>query len=168
MSPPHRAWCDSPPGGGAEDLRRGGERHLGVRAGQLVDPVDGEPGVLDGRAGVPAAVAAADEQWPDRGVQGLLDAAPPGGGGPDVFEEPQFAARLEDTAVSASARPWSGTLHSTREATATSHCASAAGRSSAVASTTLTGTAARAALASAMNRRWGSGSTAITSLTVAG
>src|SRR6202012_3165943 len=59
--------------GGAEDLGRGGERHLGLRAGQHLDPVDGEPGPFDGRAGVPAAVAAADEQWPDGGGKRLLD-----------------------------------------------------------------------------------------------
>lgn len=92
------AWCGSAPGGGAEDLRSGGERHLSVRGGQLVDPVDGEPGPLDSQARVPAAVAAADQPWPDGGVQGLLDPTPPGGAGLDVFEEPQFAAGLEDTA----------------------------------------------------------------------
>ena len=93
-----QAWGDSPPAGGAEDLRRGGERHRCVRAGQLVDLVDGEPGPLDGQSGVPAAVAAADQPWPDGGVQGPLDATSPGGAGLDVFEEPQFAAGLEDTA----------------------------------------------------------------------
>src|SRR6266849_4350686 len=72
-----------------------GDRGAGAREQEMVEPTDAEVGPFDGRAGVAAEVAAADQVRPYRGVQGALDPGESGGVGADVFEEAQQAAGLE-------------------------------------------------------------------------
>lgn len=85
-----------------------------------------------------------------------------------MLEEAQLPTRGITRRSSSSAAAGSFTVHSTNDVTPASQLASSTGRRSATPSNTVTGTGADAAALAAISRRYGSGSTATTSVTVAG
>jgi hypothetical protein len=128
---------------------------------------DLEAGGGDGGQGVAAGVAAAHQGGPEE-VGESLDPSQPGGVGSDVLEEAQLPAGSQHSVELGQGAGLIGTEHSTREATAASMLPSGAGRVSALRSTTRITTGACQAATSARPRRYGSGSTARTSVTAGG
>jgi hypothetical protein len=114
-------------------------------------------------------VATAGDERPEPcPLEGALNASKLGVARDDVLEEAQLPSGANNTPhlVKCRRRVWNRAQHSATTAASTD--SSASGRCSARASTTVTGTGAREALSRARLRRYGSGSTAMTSVTAGG
>lgn len=69
----------------------------------------------DGLSSVEVGVTAADEEWPDGGVQQVLNRDEAGGVGADVFQEPESSTWSEYTGSFYKCRVGIGAVHSTND-----------------------------------------------------